>query len=623
MQYSAIQKPFPGRKSTFFVEGPRAWIPLHHKIRRSRSVAGSKVRTAPVVEPATAYVPAASAEVAVAAATPASSTPPAAPASPPPVSRPAKRPATPATPAPVRNDTNPHDCSDLVRHARRSFKHVTGMSEIKRRLLRAGQDILAGLDGEPRNGILLHGEPGNGKTMFAEALAGELGIPFLSVAFGDMASKWINETPEKLRGLFRTARRHAPCVLFIDEADSFLKPRDGSGMSHSLDRDVANTLLKEIVDLRIARVVLVAATNYIEQLDSAAIRSGRFDFHIQVPAPDFEARCNLIWWHIVRCLGREAIDTSVVKDLARRWEGFSAARLAALGPQLRDMQRDGEFDGSITFDLAMRAMRLIQGQRSVFPARVVALEDIVMPGASRGMLVCLGDRLGNVYDFTQLGGTLPRGILFYGPPGTGKTMAAMSLAKHSGWLFLSTTGTDLIARPDEWEKLVRKAKDQRPAIVFIDEAEPILADRRHSNVSALTNRILATIDGTAGRTPDVIYIAATNHPDLLDPAVLRGGRFAMRVRFDVPAADDMLAYVQAALLGKRRELGFQLGDGTPELAAQLLAGRPLADAEALVAEALNVSAMRFVDGLDEVPMLYDTEIRAAARTLGIDSAREG
>lgn len=619
MRHSAIQKPFPGRKSKLFVEGSRAWIPMRHKITRSRCVAGTTVHASPEVAPVALPALAAPATTAVASASLASSTPPAVPMSPSPALRPVERPETPAR---IKTDAIPHDCSDLVRRARGSFKHLAGMADTKRRLLRAGQDILAGLDGEPRNGILLFGEPGNGKTMFAEALAGELGIPLLPVAFGDMASKWINETPERLRGLFRTARRCAPCVLFIDEVDSFLKPRDGSGMSHSMDRDVVNTLLREIVDLRDARVVLVVATNYIEQLDRAAIRSGRFDFHIEVPAPDFEARRNLIWANIVRCLGREAIDIAIVNDLARRWDGFSAARLAALGPQLRDMKRDDEFDGPITFELVTRAMRIIQGQRSALPQHVVRLEDIVMPKASRGMLTSLGDRLRNVYDFTQLGGTLPRGILFYGPPGTGKTMAAMSLAKASDWQFLSTTGTDLISRPDEWEKLVRKANDQRPAIVFIDEADSILANRRGSNVSALTNRILATVDGTGGRIPDVVYIAATNHPDVLDPAVLRGGRFAMQVRFDVPEADDMLAWVKSTLADKQIRLDFAMEGGTEELAAQLLAGRPIADAEALVAEAINLSAVRFLDGWEDEdrPFLNLTDIRAAARTLGVGAS---
>ncbi|WP_321889609.1 AAA family ATPase [Paraburkholderia bannensis] len=496
------------------------------------------------------------------------------------------------------------------------------MEDTKRRLFRAGQDILQDPGDGPRNGILIHGAPGNGKSLFGESLAGELGIPFLSVAFGDMASKWINETPERLRGLFRTARRCAPCVLLIDEIDSFLKPRDGSGATHSMDRDVVNTLLKEIVELRSARVILIGITNYIEQLDVAAIRSGRFDFHIQVPAPDFEARRRLIWAPIVQRFGREAIDAQVVNELARRWEGFSAARLAALTPQLREMQRDGVFDRTVTFDLAMRAMRLIQGQRgSSLPKHVVPIEQLVLPKTSRKMLNELASRLAHIYEFTVMGGTLPPATLFYGPPGTGKSMAVMSLAKASGFAFFTRTGTDLISRPDEWEKLVRLAHDQRPAIVFIDEADSILADRRHSSTSALTNQLLATIDGTGEKVQDVIYIAATNHPDILDPAALRGGRFAMKIRFDVPDAEAMRAWIKSTLDDRQMRLDFELEDGVEEVATQLLAGHPIADARALLEEAINICAMRHLRGLEDELVLRREDMQNAAQTLHID-ARE-
>jgi transitional endoplasmic reticulum ATPase len=611
MQFSTTQKPFVGRKSTLFVEGSRAWIPLKDKLAPGRAVSAPVVHTK-LPGRAVDTTPAGPAVAAQTSAPP----PAAAPARPSSTPRATARPAQPAPPAP---EAGSHDCSDLIACARRSFKNIAGMADTKRRLLRAGRDVLAG--GNPRNGILLFGEPGNGKTLFAEALAGELGVPFLSVAFGDMASKWLNETPEKLRGLFRTARRCAPCVLLIDEIDSFLKPRDGSSMTHSMDRDIVNTMLKEIVALRDAPVVLVAATNYVEQLDRAAIRAGRFDFHIEIPCPDFYARRCLIWGSLASAFGREEANDQqrLVETLARRWEGFSAARLAALGAQLREMRRDGEVVGPITAELAMRAMRLVQGQRSTLPEHVLALESIVMPTASRGVLEDLAGRLRNAYDFMQWGGTLPRGILFYGPPGTGKTMAAMALAKETGWQFLATTGTDLITRADTWEKLVRTARDQRPAIVFIDEADTVLMDRRHSNAAALTNRILASIDGTSGRVPDVVYIAATNHADVLDAAVLRGGRFAMRVRFDLPDAGALLAYVEHAFTSKCEAAGIDWCDGVPVAAARLLTGRPIADAEALVAEAVNVSAMRFLDGFDDVPRLLVTEVHTAARSLGFET----
>jgi transitional endoplasmic reticulum ATPase len=336
-------------------------------------------------------------------------------------------------------------------------------------------------------------------------------------------------------------------VLLIDEIDSFLKPRDGSANVHSMDRNLVNTMLTEIVNLRGSKVILVAATNFIEQLDTAGIREGRFDFKIEVPPPDQKARVNLIGHSICKHLGPQTVARATAEALAGRWEGFSASRLTAFGSQLRDMHRAGEFSGVVTFDIAMMAMRLLQGRRGRLPENVKAVDDIIMPTASRNVLHDLAYRMRQVHRLEQIGGSLPRGLLFYRPPGTGKTQAAMALARTPGYAFLKTTGADLIARPDSWERLIREASDIRPVIVFVDEADDILADRRYSDVATLTNKILATLDGASGRIRDVIFIAATNHKDRIDPAALRGGRFSGKVRFDVPERADLERYVSAAL----------------------------------------------------------------------------
>jgi transitional endoplasmic reticulum ATPase len=551
----------------------------------------------------------------------------------PPPSLPAPRPKAPSTVAkPVvassvaNRDGIRHDFADLVRAPRRSFGHLAGMIETKNRLLRAGQAILGGTE---RNGILLFGEPGNGKTLFAEALAGQLGVPFLPVSVGDLASKWINETPEKIRDLFRLARTVGPCVLFLDEVDSLLKSRDGGVATHAMDRDVVNTLLTQIVGVRGAPIVLIAATNFVGDLDAAAIRAGRFDFHIEVPAPDYEARCNLIWTSVNHALGRGAIDRDLVRTLAGRWSGFSAARLSAFGPELQEMRQDGKIEGQITFEVAMQAMRRIQGVRHTLPEYVKRLDDIVMPNASQDTLKRLAFRLREAWRLEDLGGGLPVGVLFSGPPGTGKTMAAMALAKSTKHAFLSVTGADLLARPDTLNKLVRQAKDLRPAIVFIDEAESVLADRRHSGVAALTNQILTAMDGTGGQIPDVVWIAATNHPEVLDPAVTRGGRFSTRIHFDMPSSDQMFDYFLSQICDRTEELeacnGLELWSesGVSAFALELLAGRSIADADALLIEMINLAGSRHLMEQENDIRLRLEDVRSAARTvLGIEFERQ-
>jgi transitional endoplasmic reticulum ATPase len=477
-----------------------------------------------------------------------------------------------------------------VQRPRYRFADVVGMAETKKRLLAAAEEIVRG--GNRRNGVILFGEPGNGKTLFAEALAGELKVPFMSITYGDLASKWINETPQKIEAMFRTARRIGVCVLFLDEVESVLKSRDDSG-SHSMDRDMANVMLTNITNLHGTRVVLVVATNFIDKLDGAAIREGRFDFKIEVPAPDMEAREAILRKTIGENLGFRAIDAVAVTSLAERWAGFSASRLASLGGQLAEMRKDGRFGaGKVTFDLGMQAMRLLQGRKGKLPEGVKSIDEIIMPAVSRDVLRDMAYKMKQVHNLERMGGGLPPGVIFFGPPGTGKTQAAMALAKAAGWAFLSTTGAKLIAHSDAWSKLVREARDIRPAIVFIDEADPILLERRHlSNVEGLTNEILVTLSGVDGKVHDVMYIAATNHYDRLDKAVLRGGRFEEKIRFDVPENDDMRLYVGRKLMSITRGR-YVVAPGVLDRCDVVLRGRCIADADAIIEKAVNFAAVR-------------------------------
>jgi transitional endoplasmic reticulum ATPase len=487
----------------------------------------------------------------------------------------------------------------LVRRARFDFSQIVGMSDTKKRLLAAAQEIIAAQTparGEPRkderNGILFYGEPGNGKTTFAEALAGELNVPFLSIAYGDVASRWVNETPQKIKAVFDQARRMGTGVLFIDEFDSFVKSRD-SGGAHSMDQDMTNVMLTEIVALRGTRVVLIGATNFLDRLDPASVREGRFDYKIEVPTPDLEARKAILRRSIVEALGRGSVDVDTIANLGERWEGFSVSRLASLGGQLREMRRDGVFGASarVTFEVGMKAMRLLQGRKGKLPENVKSIDEIIMPEDSRDVLRDLAFRMNNVFNLERIGGRIPAGLVFAGPPGTGKTQAAMSLAKASGFAFLSTTGGQIIANPDSFDKLVREARDIRPVIVFIDEADDILRERRYSNVASLTNRILTTMDGGGGRVRDIVYIAATNHLDQFDSAAVRGGRFEEKIMFDVPGDEDMAQYATAKLK-KLAGSPYVIMPETRNRLLRALAGRSIADADAVIQKTIDAAAVR-------------------------------
>ncbi|MCO5401656.1 AAA family ATPase [Ralstonia soli] len=496
---------------------------------------------------------------------------------------------------------------------RLKLENVAGMKETKQRLRRSVSEILDAQQGQgiPRNGILLFGEPGNGKSLLAEALAGEFSLPILSISFGDVASKWINETPQKIRAVFDAAREISPCVLFIDEIDSLLKPRDGTASAHSMDRDVVNTMLTEIVGLRTTPIVFVAATNFLEQLDAAAIREGRFDFKIEIPPPDLAARISLLTHSIGTCLGPDAVDKDTIHALAERWDGFSAARLRALGKQLQEMQAEDKFSGKVSFAVGRQAMRFLQGRGGHLPPDVKPIEQIIMPGESRHALDDLADRLVNADRLESLGASLPTGLLFYGPPGTGKTQAAMALARASEYAFLQIDGADIIGRPDAWDRLIREARDLRPAIVFIDEADDVLADRRHSGYATLTNKILTTLDGARGRLRDVVFIAATNHYDRLDQAALRSGRYGMKVRFDIPSGADLDAYVASRIEALTSYLWVDAG--ALEKCQTVLRGRTIADVDALINEVLSICAIR--DVYCDATEIQAEDVDAAARAL--------
>jgi transitional endoplasmic reticulum ATPase len=562
--------------ATIVVEGTRVFIPLEMKItpQPAPDVASEKRTAATRATPA---APATKPPVAEEVPVPPTSTP-----------RPAPMQEPRAVPA-AQTTTPSWDFSENVRKPRHDFSAVVGMEGTKSRLFRTAKEIIEGISKLNSNGILLFGDPGNGKTLFAEALAGQFNVPFLSISYGDTASKWINETPGKVAGVFREAKRIGTCVLFIDEIDSFIKPRDRN--VHSMDRDLTNVMLTEIVGLRGSKVILVAATNFLEDLDCAGKRDGRFDYKIEIPAPDLAARIALLWRSITEELGDDFAQREPITALARRWEGFSAARMMALGGQLREMHRDGKFTGPVTFDIGREAMRLLQGRKGRLPEHVKDISEIIMPDSSRDALRNLAYRMRETENLEKLGSTLPRGVMFIGAPGTGKTQAAMSLAKASNFAFLKITGADIIADPGSWDRLYREACDIRPCVVFIDEVDGILQDRLHSGHGMLTEKILDTLDGAAARTSDLFFIAATNHYERIDPAAVRSGRFEEKILFDVPTNKAMAAYVRKVLASKLDGAWKVESEAVVQMIG-FLAGRTIADADALVRKAITIAALR-------------------------------
>jgi transitional endoplasmic reticulum ATPase len=491
---------------------------------------------------------------------------------------------------------------------RRTFAHIAGMAEIKGRLLEAAGAARERKPDAP-NGILLHGEPGNGKTLFAEALAGELELPFLSVSIADIVSKWVGQTPEQLSAVFRAAQRQAPCVLFVDEVDSVIADRTQANGTQDA-QNTTNVFLAEVVRLRGHGVVIVAATNFLDRLDAAAVREGRFDHKIEVTVPDEPARIGLLRVGLAQQAPRIRVADAVVRSVARRWVGFSVSRLLAVAREVPAYAREHGLK-ELQFSDLMACLRRVQGRQHRVPESTKSLAELTLLPSQRKALETIAQRMKEAHETEALGGTLPQGLLFWGPPGTGKTEAARALARETGWSFLGTSGNELLSDPTAIDRLYRQAKEARPAIVFIDEADDVLMDRQFSAARGVTNKLLTIVDGAAGKVPDLLFIAATNHPQVMDSAALRGGRFTEKVEFAPPGEDELALLIARWLADK----GWQAQDSQDDV-ARLLEGRAIADVQAVLQAAVNdsiASAQRA--GAAVTRILGKAELRTAMRTV--------
>jgi transitional endoplasmic reticulum ATPase len=476
-----------------------------------------------------------------------------------------------------------------VTRPRTRLREITGMQEFKRRLEGAAREVLfpprGAPAGEAGNGILLHGEPGNGKTLFATALAGDLGVPLVTVNVPGIVSRWVNQTTEQLMQACDEAVRHAPCVLFFDEFDALAVERGRIGCADSESGRTVTALLQRLDALAGTRVLVVAATNRLEAIDQALRRDGRFSVTLEVPPPDLPARVAIFRDVFSKRAPAVRVEAQLLAARAQRWEGFSAARVRAFALEAAGLVRD---TGSPHLDRRM----LLRAQRQVVGAsgdrlgeRVPRLEELVLLPALAQRLSGLARRMQAGEQLELAGGGLPRGVLFYGPPGTGKTLSAQALAKTADWACLATTSHDLLADADRIDTLFARAANLRPCVVLIDEADDVLMERGLAPWSrAITAKLLSVLDGASGPRHDILFVAATNHPDVLDAAALRGGRFAEKYAFALPDTEEIAQYLRGWQARSATALHPTL---TPEAIALQLAPASFADVQAVLTAAVN------------------------------------
>ncbi|MEM2092569.1 MAG: CDC48 family AAA ATPase [Candidatus Bathyarchaeia archaeon] len=420
---------------------------------------------------------------------------------------------------------------------------------------------------EAPKGVLLYGPPGTGKTLLAKAVANETNAAFFSISGPEIMSKYYGESEERLREIFRQAEENAPSIIFIDEIDAIAPKREE--VTGEVEKRVVSQLLALMDGLKPrGRVVVIGATNRPNAIDPALRRPGRFDREIEIGVPNKQGRLEILQIHTRNMPLAEDVDLERIASITH---GFVGADLAALCKEA-----------------AMRALRRIlpeiDFEKDTIPAEILnkitvtmndfmeALKD-VEPSAMREVLVEVPnvrwDDIGGLKDvklelqeavewplkypelFEHMDAKPPKGILLYGPPGTGKTLLAKAVANESEANFISVKGPELLSKwVGESERAVRevfrKAKQAAPSIIFFDEIDAIAPIRGGGyGDSGVTERVISQLltemDGIE-ELRGVVVIAATNRPDIVDPALLRPGRF------------DKLLYVPLPDLEARKEI---------------------------------------------------------------------
>ena len=401
---------------------------------------------------------------------------------------------------------------------------------------------------EPPKGILLYGPPGTGKTLLAKAVASEIEAHFIIINGPEVVSKWYGSSEENLRKVFQEAQEKGPSIIFIDELDS-IAPKRSEVQGEVEKRIVAQLLtLMDGLEAR-GNVVVIGATNREEGIDPALRRPGRFDREISIGVPDKEGRMEVLQIHTRNMPLAKNIK---LEDIASRTHGFVGADLAAL-------TKEAAF-GVLRRNLTKLDLEKDEIPEEVLETLVVTKKDFedalttVEPSAMREVLVetpnikwndvggleevkkdlikIVEKPIKDPESFKRMGIKPTKGVMLYGPPGCGKTLLAKAVAGESESNFISIRGPEVLSMwVGESEKAVRnifkKARQVAPCIIFFDEIDAIAGVRGgdSSKVSdRVLNQILTEMDGIE-KLENVIVMAATNRPDLVDPAIMRPGRF--------------------------------------------------------------------------------------------------
>jgi len=430
-------------------------------------------------------------------------------------------------------------------------------------------EIFEKLGIEPPKGVLLYGPPGTGKTLLAKAVANESEANFILLNGPEIMSKFYGESEKKIRDIFEEAEKAAPTIIFIDEIDAIAPKRED--VNGEVERRVVSQILTMMDGLKArGKVIVIGATNRVNALDPALRRPGRFDREININVPNKEGRLAILKIHTRGMPLTKDVD---LDKLATKTHGFVGADLEALAKEsamnvlrkyLPKLNLDGEeqIPPEVLEKLIVKHVDFTDALKIVRPSamREVLVETPTVGWDDVGGLEQVKGELKEAVEwpmkypesFERIGIRPSRGILLYGPPGTGKTLLAKAVAKESEANFIQVKGPSLLSmwvgKSEEGvRKIFERARQVAPCIIFFDEIDS-LAGKRGGEAGAkvterVLNQLLSEMDGLED-LKDILIVAATNRPDMLDAAILRPGRFDKILLVSAPEEEGRLKILQ-------------------------------------------------------------------------------
>jgi len=477
---------------------------------------------------------------------------------------------------------------------------------------------------EAPKGVLLHGPPGCGKTLIARAVANETDAYFTSISGPEVMAKYYGESEARLRSIFEDAQANAPAIVFIDELDAIAPKREEMGGEKQVERRVVAQLLALLDGLEArGQVIIIGATNIPNVLDPALRRPGRFDRELVIPIPDKNARLEILQ---IYTRGMPLAEDVNLEKLAEITHGFVGADLEALAREaamvalrkilpkvdfeLADIPYETLLELQVTIDNFMEALKEIEPSaiREVFiEVPDVKWEDVGgLEDIKKQLMETIEWPLKYPELFTKANTMPPKGVLLYGAPGTGKTLVAKAVANESGVNFISVKGPALISKylgesEHGIREIFKKARQAAPTIIFFDEIDSLVpirgiggGDSTHTTERVIS-QFLTELDGIE-ELKGVVVLGATNRFDMIDPAILRPGRFDLLLELPIPDEATRLKIFKIHTKGKPLDKDVDL-----ELFAKTSDKYTGAEIEAVARKASMLAIREFLDKVKDKP----------------------